>query len=64
MMEQTMSKSNLDVNKLAEINVKTMVKICYAARAVGVKIVLVVGDSARCQNKCIEFRRNIFLTIR
>ena len=38
-----MSKSNLDVNRLAEINAKMMLKFVSSSSAVGVKILLAVG---------------------
>ena len=50
------SKSNLDVKRLAEINAKMMLEICYSSTsAVGVKILLAVDDSVRRQDKRVEF---------
>ena len=54
-MNNKSSKSNLDVNRLAEINAKMMLKFVTSTSAVVVKILLVVGDSARCQGSCVEF---------
>ena len=50
-----MSESNLDVNRLVEINAKMMLKFVSSMSAVGVEILLVVGTSARRQGKCIKF---------
>ena len=50
-----MSESDLDVNRLAEIKTEMMFKYDSSMSAVGVKILLAVGDSARRQGKCIKF---------
>ena len=38
-----------------EINAKIMLKFVSSSSAIGVKILLAISDSARCQGKCIEF---------
>ena len=48
-------QSNLDDNRLTEINAKMMLKLVSSTGAVGVKILLDVGDSARRQGKYIKF---------
>ena len=48
-------ESNLDVNRLAEIDAKMTLKFVSSTRAFSVKTLLAVGESARCQGKCIEF---------
>ena len=40
---------------LAEINAIMMLKFVSSTSAVGIKILLAVGDSARRQGKCIAF---------
>ena len=48
-------ESNLDVNRLTEINTKMMLKFVSGTSVVGAKNLLAVGDSARRLGKCIEF---------
>ena len=48
-------ESILDVNRLAEINAKMMIKFVSSTSAVSVEILLAVSDKARRHSKCIAF---------
>ena len=49
-----MSKRNLDAKRRAEINTEIVLKNVSSTGAVGVEILLAVGQSARRQGKCIK----------
>ena len=53
-------KSNFDIDVFAEINVKMMLKFDKNTRVVGVKVMLIVGDSTLRPGNTLDFEQ-IFL---
>ena len=47
-------RKQFDVNRLAEINAKMVLKFVSSTSAVDVQILLAIGECARRRSKCIE----------